>query len=102
MKVLNVRHNTGLASHASCGCRGPAFGRRQQECRFEEASAELCCCSCDVPATGNEAVKQKNFESAVQYYSKAIQLDPTNPVYFCNRYELAPLNFVLPYNLRGL
>ncbi len=47
-------------------------------------------------------MKQKNFESAVQYYSKAIQLDPTNPVYFCNRYESPPLNLVLPYNLRGL
>ncbi|KAM4810042.1 small glutamine-rich tetratricopeptide repeat-containing protein alpha [Rhinophrynus dorsalis] len=34
---------------------------------------------------GNEQMKVENFESAVNYYTKALDLNPTNAVYFCNR-----------------
>ncbi|XP_053558742.1 small glutamine-rich tetratricopeptide repeat-containing protein alpha [Bombina bombina] len=34
---------------------------------------------------GNEQMKVENFESAVFFYTKALQLNPTNAVYFCNR-----------------
>ncbi len=38
-----------------------------------------------VPA-GNDQMKVENFSAAVEFYSKAIQLNPHNAVYFCNRY----------------
>ncbi|XP_073402869.1 small glutamine-rich tetratricopeptide repeat-containing protein alpha [Dendrobates tinctorius] len=34
---------------------------------------------------GNEQMKLENFESAVSFYTKAIDLNPRNAVYFCNR-----------------
>uniref|UniRef100_A0A6I8QBH2 Small glutamine-rich tetratricopeptide repeat-containing protein alpha n=1 Tax=Xenopus tropicalis TaxID=8364 RepID=A0A6I8QBH2_XENTR len=34
---------------------------------------------------GNEQMKLENFESAISYYSKALELNPTNAVYYCNR-----------------
>ncbi|XP_069596312.1 small glutamine-rich tetratricopeptide repeat-containing protein alpha [Ranitomeya imitator] len=34
---------------------------------------------------GNEQMKFENFESAVSFYTKAIDLNPRNAVYFCNR-----------------
>ncbi|XP_063770360.1 small glutamine-rich tetratricopeptide repeat-containing protein alpha [Pseudophryne corroboree] len=34
---------------------------------------------------GNEQMKLENFESAVSYYTKALELNPRNAVYFCNR-----------------
>ncbi|XP_010633139.1 small glutamine-rich tetratricopeptide repeat-containing protein alpha isoform X2 [Fukomys damarensis] len=34
---------------------------------------------------GNEQMKMENFEAAVHLYGKAIELNPTNAVYFCNR-----------------
>ncbi|XP_044518166.1 small glutamine-rich tetratricopeptide repeat-containing protein alpha-like [Gracilinanus agilis] len=34
---------------------------------------------------GNEQMKKENFEEAVSFYGKAIELNPTNAVYFCNR-----------------
>ncbi|XP_050789892.1 small glutamine-rich tetratricopeptide repeat-containing protein alpha [Gopherus flavomarginatus] len=34
---------------------------------------------------GNEQMKAENFESAVSFYAKAIELNPSNAVYFCNR-----------------
>ncbi|CAG0892441.1 unnamed protein product [Cyprideis torosa] len=34
---------------------------------------------------GNDFLKQENYLEAVNSYSKAIETDPTNPVYFCNR-----------------
>lgn len=34
---------------------------------------------------GNNLVKSEKFEEAIQCYTKAIQLDPNNPVYYCNR-----------------
>lgn len=30
-------------------------------------------------------MKAENFESAVSYYGKAIDLNPSNSVYYCNR-----------------
>ncbi|KAM5230656.1 small glutamine-rich tetratricopeptide repeat-containing protein alpha isoform 2-T13 [Hipposideros larvatus] len=34
---------------------------------------------------GNEKMKVENFEAAVHFYGKAIELNPANAVYFCNR-----------------
>uniref|UniRef100_UPI00398EDC1C small glutamine-rich tetratricopeptide repeat-containing protein alpha-like isoform X2 n=1 Tax=Pristiophorus japonicus TaxID=55135 RepID=UPI00398EDC1C len=34
---------------------------------------------------GNEQMKIENYQSAVDYYTKAIELNPSNAVYFCNR-----------------
>ncbi|NXI45842.1 SGTA protein, partial [Galbula dea] len=34
---------------------------------------------------GNEQMKAENFEAAVSFYGKAIELNPSNAVYFCNR-----------------
>lgn len=34
---------------------------------------------------GNEQMKVENFEAAVHFYGKAIELNPGNAVYFCNR-----------------
>ncbi|XP_059847245.1 small glutamine-rich tetratricopeptide repeat-containing protein alpha-like isoform X1 [Hypanus sabinus] len=34
---------------------------------------------------GNEQMKIENYQSAVDYYTKAIELNPNNAVYFCNR-----------------
>ncbi|XP_038596214.1 small glutamine-rich tetratricopeptide repeat-containing protein alpha [Tachyglossus aculeatus] len=34
---------------------------------------------------GNEQMKVENFEAAVSFYAKAIELNPANAVYFCNR-----------------
>ncbi|XP_051894045.1 small glutamine-rich tetratricopeptide repeat-containing protein alpha-like [Pristis pectinata] len=34
---------------------------------------------------GNEQMKIENYPSAVDYYTKAIELNPNNAVYFCNR-----------------
>ncbi|XP_019393847.1 PREDICTED: small glutamine-rich tetratricopeptide repeat-containing protein alpha isoform X1 [Crocodylus porosus] len=34
---------------------------------------------------GNEQMKAENFEAAVSFYSRAIELNPSNAVYFCNR-----------------
>lgn len=31
-------------------------------------------------------MKVENFEAAVHFYGKAIELNPANAVYFCNRY----------------
>ncbi|XP_061456677.1 small glutamine-rich tetratricopeptide repeat-containing protein alpha isoform X2 [Rhineura floridana] len=36
-------------------------------------------------AEGNEQMKAENFESAITYYGKAIELNPSNAVYYCNR-----------------
>ncbi|XP_036592575.1 small glutamine-rich tetratricopeptide repeat-containing protein alpha-like [Trichosurus vulpecula] len=36
-------------------------------------------------AEGNEQMKIENFEAAVSFYGKAIELNPANAVYFCNR-----------------
>ncbi|GAA5816870.1 hypothetical protein MFLAVUS_010404 [Mucor flavus] len=45
--------------------------------RTEKAEAEK--------AKGNEYFGKKDFEKAIAYYGKAIDLDPTVPVYFVNR-----------------
>ncbi|NWR25809.1 SGTA protein, partial [Emberiza fucata] len=35
--------------------------------------------------SGNDQMKAENFEAAVSFYGKAIELNPANAVYFCNR-----------------
>lgn len=35
-------------------------------------------------------MKVENFEAAVHFYGKAIELNPANAVYFCNRYARRP------------
>lgn len=34
---------------------------------------------------GNNLMKDNQFESALEAYTKAIEIDDTNPIYFCNR-----------------
>ncbi|KAI4905767.1 hypothetical protein NFI96_027776, partial [Prochilodus magdalenae] len=34
---------------------------------------------------GNDQMKVENFSAAVEFYSKAIQINPSNAVYYCNR-----------------
>ncbi|XP_070599129.1 small glutamine-rich tetratricopeptide repeat-containing protein alpha [Erythrolamprus reginae] len=34
---------------------------------------------------GNERMKEENFQSAVAFYGRAIELNPSNAVYYCNR-----------------
>lgn len=34
---------------------------------------------------GNDYFKKGNFKASIECYSKAIQLDPSNPFYFTNR-----------------
>lgn len=34
---------------------------------------------------GNEQMKVENYSAAVEFYSKAIQINPQNAVYYCNR-----------------
>ncbi|XP_062868690.1 small glutamine-rich tetratricopeptide repeat-containing protein alpha [Trichomycterus rosablanca] len=34
---------------------------------------------------GNEQMRVENFSAAVEFYSKAIQINPQNAVYYCNR-----------------
>ncbi|MBN3306523.1 SGTA protein, partial [Amia calva] len=34
---------------------------------------------------GNDQMKVENFSAAVEFYSKAIEINPRNAVYFCNR-----------------
>ncbi|XP_056678210.1 small glutamine-rich tetratricopeptide repeat-containing protein alpha isoform X3 [Monodelphis domestica] len=41
---------------------------------------------------GNEQMKIENFEAAVSFYGKAIELNPANAVYFCNSLALSSLN----------
>jgi Flp pilus assembly protein TadD len=36
-------------------------------------------------AAGNKAFAARNFEEAVQFYSKAIELNPNNHIYYSNR-----------------
>ncbi|EPX72629.1 SGT2 family TPR repeat protein [Schizosaccharomyces octosporus yFS286] len=36
-------------------------------------------------AQGNEAIAKKEYQGAVDLYTKAIELDPTSPVYYSNR-----------------
>lgn len=38
---------------------------------------------------GNDLMKQERYEDALKNYTKAIQLDCKNPVYFCNRYLIS-------------
>ncbi|KAM7133789.1 LOW QUALITY PROTEIN: small glutamine-rich tetratricopeptide repeat-containing protein alpha-like [Molossus nigricans] len=44
----------------------------------DSAEAEL------LKTEGNEQMKVENFEAAVHFYGKAIELNPANAVYFCN------------------
>lgn len=38
---------------------------------------------------GNEAYKKKDFETAINHYSKAIELEPMNMTYYTNRAGLS-------------
>ncbi|KAA0707891.1 Small glutamine-rich tetratricopeptide repeat-containing protein alpha [Triplophysa tibetana] len=46
-----------------------------------EQLAEAECLKTD----GNDQMRVENFSAAVEFYSKAIQLNPQNAVYYCNR-----------------
>ncbi|MEQ2278289.1 hypothetical protein XENORESO_015676, partial [Xenotaenia resolanae] len=40
---------------------------------------------CFVSSAGNDQMKVENYAAAVEFYSKAIALNPQNAVYYCNR-----------------
>lgn len=40
---------------------------------------------CFVCTAGNDQMKVENFAAAVEFYSKAIAMNPQNAVYYCNR-----------------
>ena len=40
---------------------------------------------CFVLTAGNDQMKVENFSAAVEFYSKAIAINPQNAVYYCNR-----------------
>lgn len=42
----------------------------------------------DVKNQGNEAFKKHNWPAAIDFYSKAIELDDTQPTYFANRAQV--------------
>lgn len=55
---------------------------------------------------GNELMKQEKYKEALEAYNKAIDIDKSNAVYYCNRFviktSLPQLNFVLNFvNLRA-
>ena len=35
---------------------------------------------------GNEFVKQEKYKEALEAYNSAIQIDPNNSIYYCNRW----------------
>lgn len=39
-------------------------------------------------------MKVDNFSAAVEFYSKAIALNPQNAVYYCNRYRLTTFTHI--------
>lgn len=49
----------------------------------------LCHSALTVPVTGlvagNNHMKEENYAAAVDCYTQAIELDPNNAVYYCNR-----------------
>lgn len=45
--------------------------------------------------TGNDQMKMENFSAAVDFYSKAITVNPHNAVYFCNRSVLFISSFII-------
>lgn len=50
--------------------------------RLDFISSELMCF---VLTAGNDQMKVENFSAAVEFYSKAIAINPQNAVYYCNR-----------------
>lgn len=44
---------------------------------------------------GNSFVSAEKFTEALECYNKAIALDPYNAIYYCNRYFLVSLLFIL-------
>ena len=43
--------------------------------------------------SGNVHIKNGEVDQAVECYTKAIDLDPTNATYFCNRYSYFTANW---------
>lgn len=38
---------------------------------------------------GNEFVKQEKYKEALEAYNSAIQIDPNNSIYYCNRWVIS-------------
>nr|KAF6402420.1 small glutamine rich tetratricopeptide repeat containing alpha [Rousettus aegyptiacus] len=66
---------------AAMGKEMPQHGDPERTPPSEEDSAEAE----RLKTEGNEQMKVENFEAAVHFYGKAIELNPANAVYFCNR-----------------
>ena len=52
---------------------------------FQQFSSILLFQAVEEKEKGNAAYKKKDFETAHQHYDKAIELDPTNIVYYTNK-----------------
>ncbi|KAA1123414.1 hypothetical protein PGTUg99_021423 [Puccinia graminis f. sp. tritici] len=53
-------------------------------------------------AAGNQLVSQRDFSAAIAKYTEAIQLDPTNPVYYSNRAQLGAHDEAIEDALKAL
>lgn len=98
--------NSGMAAPAACGwwrkgsgqgltavalCTRPPPGipimavRKSGGCGRQDRPLVKASSSSLISFLGNEQMKVENFKSAVSYYGKAIELNPSNAVYYCNR-----------------
>jgi hypothetical protein len=48
---------------------------------------------------GNEAYKKKDFETALNHYNKATELDPVNMTYYTNRAGLFTFSSVIFFEI---
>jgi len=44
---------------------------------------------------GNEFVKQEKYREALDAYNAAIQIDPNNAIYYCNRFVFETFVFLI-------
>jgi small glutamine-rich tetratricopeptide repeat-containing protein alpha len=58
---------------------GPAYEAPKEASEGDRAKAE------DFKNLGNDAMKNMSFTEALAHYTKAVDLDGRNSVYFCNR-----------------
>lgn len=42
-------------------------------------------CDIDIPSQGNACFQKQDFKAAITHYTKAIDFDPSNAVFFINR-----------------
>lgn len=57
--------------------------------------SSVACDTLCLISTGNDQMKVENFSAAVEFYSKAIAINPHNAVYYCNRSVRQPISIKL-------